>query len=175
MKKGVLRNFIKFTVKDLCQSLFFNKVAGLWHRCFPCEFCEISKKNFLQNTSGRLLLNLSIYVSLAKDWSILHKTFNQDLPTYFLRKKMIHVKWAYLRFTLIKFFEVIPKNNSGTHSPQQNKKAVCVDDICLFQSLCSRKVAETITVFSLPSFTKKDVSSIKQKKWTPPLNSAYSN
>ena len=28
-KKGVLRNFAKLTEKDLCQSLFFNKVAGL--------------------------------------------------------------------------------------------------------------------------------------------------
>ena len=28
-KKGVLRNFSKFTWKHLCQSLFFNKVAGL--------------------------------------------------------------------------------------------------------------------------------------------------
>ena len=28
-KKGVLRNFTKFTGKHLCQSLFFNKVAGL--------------------------------------------------------------------------------------------------------------------------------------------------
>ena len=28
-KKCVLRNFAKFTGKDLCQSLFFNKVAGL--------------------------------------------------------------------------------------------------------------------------------------------------
>ena len=28
-KKGVLRNFAKFTRKHLCQSLFFNKVAGL--------------------------------------------------------------------------------------------------------------------------------------------------
>ena len=35
-KKGVLRNFAKFTEKHLCQSLFFNKVARL----------------FLQNTSG---------------------------------------------------------------------------------------------------------------------------
>ena len=35
MKKGVLRNFTKFTGKHLCQSLFFNKVAG-----------EISKNNF---------------------------------------------------------------------------------------------------------------------------------
>ena len=39
----------------LCQSLFFNKVAGLpatllkkslWHRFFSCEFCEISKNTF---------------------------------------------------------------------------------------------------------------------------------
>ena len=29
MKKGVLRNFAKFTGKQLWQSLFFNKVAGL--------------------------------------------------------------------------------------------------------------------------------------------------
>ena len=28
-KKGVLRNFTKFTGKHLCQSLFFNKVAGI--------------------------------------------------------------------------------------------------------------------------------------------------
>ena len=29
VKKGVLRNFEKFTGKHLCQNLFFNKVAGL--------------------------------------------------------------------------------------------------------------------------------------------------
>ena len=28
-KKGVPRNFAKFTVKHLCQNLFFNKIAGL--------------------------------------------------------------------------------------------------------------------------------------------------
>ena len=43
-KKGALKNFAKFTEKHLCQSLYFNKVAGLrpvtlvkkrlWHRCF---------------------------------------------------------------------------------------------------------------------------------------------
>ena len=27
--RGVLRNFVKFTGKQLCQSLFSNKVAGL--------------------------------------------------------------------------------------------------------------------------------------------------
>ena len=29
-EKGVLRNFTKFTGKQLCQSLFFNKVTGLF-------------------------------------------------------------------------------------------------------------------------------------------------
>ena len=29
VKKGVLENFSKFLGKHLCQSLFFNKVAGL--------------------------------------------------------------------------------------------------------------------------------------------------
>ena len=29
VRKGLLRNFTKFTGKHLCQSLFFNKVAGL--------------------------------------------------------------------------------------------------------------------------------------------------
>ena len=28
-RKGVLRNFAKFTEKHLCQSFFFNKVVGL--------------------------------------------------------------------------------------------------------------------------------------------------
>ena len=49
-KKGVLRNFAKFTVKHLWQRLFFNKVSGLcpatllkknlWHRCFPVNFVK---------------------------------------------------------------------------------------------------------------------------------------
>ena len=33
-KKGVLRDFAKFTGKPLCQSLFFNKVACLAKLCF---------------------------------------------------------------------------------------------------------------------------------------------
>ena len=39
-----------------------------------------------------------------------------------------------------------------------------VDDSCLFQSLYSSKVAETIITLRFPSFTKKGVSNIKQKK-----------
>ena len=48
IKKGVLRNFAKFTGKHLCQSLFFNKVAEkeVLAQVFSCEFCKISKNTF---------------------------------------------------------------------------------------------------------------------------------
>ena len=64
--RGVLRNFTKFTGKHLCQSLFFNKVAGLrpaillkkklWHRCFPVNFRKFLRTPFLQSTSGGCFL-----------------------------------------------------------------------------------------------------------------------
>ena len=53
VKKSVLRNFEKFTGKQLCQSLFFNKVTGrpatlsnkrLWHRYFPVNFAKFAKQ-----------------------------------------------------------------------------------------------------------------------------------
>ena len=55
-KKRNPQKFHKFTGKKTCPRVFFNKVAGLrlvtlfkkrpWHRCFFCEFCEISKNIF---------------------------------------------------------------------------------------------------------------------------------
>ena len=89
--KGVLRNFAKFTGKHLCESLVFNKVAGLrptllkkrlWHRCFPeafnftkketlalvffCEFCEISKNTFYYRT---LLVAASENKEIKQTWA----------------------------------------------------------------------------------------------------------
>ena len=54
-KKGVLRNFAKFTEKHLWQSLFFNKVTGLIEKenlaqVFSCEFCQICKNIFSYRT-----------------------------------------------------------------------------------------------------------------------------
>ena len=41
-KKGVLKNFAKFTGKHLCQRLFLNKVAGcFFYRTPPVAACEI--------------------------------------------------------------------------------------------------------------------------------------
>ena len=55
-KNRVLRNFVKFTEKHLCQSLFFNKIAvlrpvtllkkRLWHRYFPMNFANASGGSF---------------------------------------------------------------------------------------------------------------------------------
>ena len=68
-KKGVLRNFAKFAGKHLCQSLFFNKVAGLkpatllkkrfWRRCFPVNFAKFLRTPFFTEQLRWLLLTLS--------------------------------------------------------------------------------------------------------------------
>ena len=56
MKKGVPRNFARFAGKNLCQSVFFNKVADLrpatllkkrlWHRRFPVSFTKFPRTTF---------------------------------------------------------------------------------------------------------------------------------
>ena len=57
MKKGIPKTFAKFTWKHLCQSIFFNKTAGLrtvtlknriWHRRFPVNFAKNFKDTFLR-------------------------------------------------------------------------------------------------------------------------------
>ena len=61
-ENGVLENITKFTGKYLCQSLLFDKVAGLRSevcnfikkdtlaQVFSCEFCEIFKNNLFYGT-----------------------------------------------------------------------------------------------------------------------------
>ena len=102
-KKGILRNFARYTERNLCQSLFFNKVAGLrpitllkmrlWHRCFPdnfikketlaqvfsCEFCEISN-TFFHRTP--LVAASAFHYFVIENWKSLH-----FLSEYFFRCK----------------------------------------------------------------------------------------
>ena len=57
-KKEVLRNFVKFAGKHLCQNPFLNKVAGLrpatllkkklCHRCFPVNFAKFLTTSFFK-------------------------------------------------------------------------------------------------------------------------------
>ena len=113
VKKGVLRNFAKFTGKHLCQGLLFNKVAGqarpatllkksLWHRCFPVNFAKFLRTPFLQNTSVRLLLkfnennfnqdiNNQLFSEQAKEYASFEKLFLSLLEehTYFDKSKKV--------------------------------------------------------------------------------------
>ena len=86
-EKSDLRNFSKLTGKHPCQSLFFNKIAGLslatlfkkrlWYRCFPVNFVNFLGTPSLQNTSGRLLLIFSWFLT------ILPKMFFSDFYRFF--------------------------------------------------------------------------------------------
>ena len=76
VRKCVLRNFTKFTGKHLCQSLFFNKVAGLRlvtvlkkrlrHRCFPVSLVKFLRTSFLHRlataSDPRVLFQDHFYV-----------------------------------------------------------------------------------------------------------------
>ena len=63
-KKGVLRNFAKFTGKHLCQSLFLNKVAGL--RLLPIQgFTHtFSSFSYFFSTSSKAILAVAVSSSL---------------------------------------------------------------------------------------------------------------
>ena len=96
MKKDVLKNFPKFAVKYLCQSLLFNKVADLrpatllkkrlYHRCFPVNFAKFLRTLFfaehLQTSAsdnapiyfGTFQYSASFVTKLPKEY---HKTLGK--------------------------------------------------------------------------------------------------
>ena len=94
IRKSFLRNLAKFTGKLLCQSLFFNKVAGLrsatllkkrlWQRCFLVNFAKFLRTPFSQNTSGRLLLSYahSIQIVCPLGWWIWKRVGKFKSMTY---------------------------------------------------------------------------------------------
>ena len=77
-KKDVLKNFANVSGKQLYQSLFFQKVAGLrpatlfkegpWRRCFPVNTAKVLRTPFLHRTYWRLLLALVQYQKRLKSW-----------------------------------------------------------------------------------------------------------
>ena len=116
MTKGVLRNFTKFTGKYLCHSLFFNKVAGLrpatllkkrlWHSCFPVNFAKFLRTPILQNSPGRLLLCIKIWVLLMNVKRVVCSVFNEcDLLSYDNSSSSNHGKsWSKRRKTFKMYF-----------------------------------------------------------------------
>ena len=101
VSKCVLRNFAKFTGKHVCQSLFFNKNAGLrpatllkkrlWHRYFPVNFAKFLRTSFSQNTSGRLLLPLGDHL-----FSMYEKFSEKLMCAYQRLRNSFSEKFAYV-------------------------------------------------------------------------------
>ena len=65
MKKGALKNFAKFTGENLYESLFFNKVAGKRHSCFPMNFAKFLRTPvFIEHLQWLLRSGLKLFLDL---------------------------------------------------------------------------------------------------------------
>ena len=151
MKKGVLKKFTKFIGKHLCQSLFFNKVAGLrpaslskktlWHRCFPLNFVKFLRTPFLQNTSEELLLNLSrrilmlIIVVCLLLFSLLFQSFLKVFTDLFLDRECRGLskkkKKKKINFRLIIRITIFMSMNKKLFQLQRNLKGKYFVESCL--------------------------------------------
>ena len=93
VRKGVLRNFTKFTGKHMCQSLFFNSFIKkeTLARIFSCEFCKTSKNTFfiehLRATASEVTL-LSVYISWKKLRSHFFKASSEEVIAMYSSDKM---------------------------------------------------------------------------------------
>ena len=84
VRKGVIRNFSKFTGKHMCQSLFINKVAclrpatllkkRLWHRCFPVNFEKFLITPFYKTPLGDYFCLIFTSLSARNVASLLHRS-----------------------------------------------------------------------------------------------------
>ena len=86
-KKGVHRNFTKFTGKCVCQTLA---------QVFSCEFCEISKNTFFHRTalvtaSSQLYFNVKIlFLTLSLRRPISYRNQSIDLINIGLRHERVN-------------------------------------------------------------------------------------
>ena len=104
-KKGVHKNFLKFTGIHLCQSLFFKKIPGLkpasllkkrlWHRCFPANFAKFLRTPFFIEHLQRLFLDLWQIVFMTVVNCFYPSTiFARELPRRYLIGSQVHF-WSY--------------------------------------------------------------------------------
>ena len=87
IKKGVVRNFVKFTRKHLCQSLFNFSRKETLVQVFSCEICEIFKNTFftehLRATASGLVkpcLNSDLYLISKSSGTALLETIVSYKP-----------------------------------------------------------------------------------------------
>ena len=112
-EKGVLRNFAKFTGKQLRPSVFFNKVAGprpatlFWKetltQVFSCEFCKIFKNTFFHRTHLVVALECVINVSFVASLKFLSCKPEFTL-TYFMPPVSFYTLWKHQKTWVVLIF-----------------------------------------------------------------------
>ena len=103
-KEGVLRKKVLLEVSQNSQEKICARVEKrLWHRCFPVNFEKFPRRYYLQNTSGRLLLNLGLFLEL-------YKTIN--LPAMMYKKAIFIWRFGIRINNLIKSFQSARKSVS---------------------------------------------------------------
>ena len=71
VRKGVPRNFTKFTGKHVCQRL--------WHTCFAVNLPKFLRTLFSQNTSGPLLLQGVLHLFTSQKYIFQKQSFGGSL------------------------------------------------------------------------------------------------
>ena len=86
-KTGIFKNFVKFTGKYVCLSLFLINFIKkrLRHSCFPVNFGKFLRTSFLQKTSGRLYVPISSGGMCAHTWICDSFETPSSLTTYWIR------------------------------------------------------------------------------------------
>ena len=116
--------------KKRCSATLLKK--RLWHRYFPVNFVKFLRTPFLQNTSGRLLLNLQPIARFSfykQDFSFykqrqaeIGKKIKQMLSNT-LRLNFCHLKIIHI------LHDVSSKNNRIYSKNKKNNKCVCIHGI----------------------------------------------
>ena len=101
IRKGVLRNFVTFTGKHLCQGLVFNKARA----SFFNKFYEISKNTFFKE---HLWATASVWLS---------GVFRGYEMRTSARNKLKPCLWGYLPMKIVLYYQhVIVHQKSGTYA-----------------------------------------------------------
>ena len=82
MVKQPFKTFFKKDVIKNSQNSQENTCAGISFLVFSCEFSEVCKNIFLQNSTGRLLLIIA--VSIVAKGVLANKTVNYDTQTMYM-------------------------------------------------------------------------------------------
>ena len=115
-KKGLLKKFAKCTGKHQCQSLYFNKFAGLrpatllkkslWQRCFPLNFVKFLRTPFFTEYLWLLLLYISFSYNESKFLLSCHIE-NRAVRYYVILIGNFVVRIKVARVVNIGFYELI--------------------------------------------------------------------